>query len=202
MAAALGLRLWGIRQGLPYSYNSDEATHFVPRAIAFFSHDYNPQYFLNPPAYSYLLHGVFELWFGSADAVRRAFATDPTGVFVLARVVAAGLGTLAVWLTYLAGARLFDRTIALLGAAVLAVAFLPVFYSHLALNDVPTLAPVALALYGVAGILRNGSRREYVLAGVGVGLAAATKYTGGITALCVLLAALCDASTGAPGRSA
>jgi hypothetical protein len=53
------LRLWGTKQGLPYSYNIDEAAHFVPRAIAFFSHDLKPQYFLNPPAYSYVLHGVF-----------------------------------------------------------------------------------------------------------------------------------------------
>ena len=75
LAVTLALRLWGIKQGLPYSYNSDEATHFVPRAIAFFSHDYNPQYFLNPPAYSYLLHFVFELWFGGPDAVRRAYVS-------------------------------------------------------------------------------------------------------------------------------
>ena len=61
----LGLRLWGIKQGLPYSYNSDEAQHFVPRAVAFFTHDFNPHYFLNPPAYSYLLHIVFELWFSA-----------------------------------------------------------------------------------------------------------------------------------------
>jgi Dolichyl-phosphate-mannose-protein mannosyltransferase len=201
LALTLGLRLWGVKQGLPYSYNSDEATHFVPRAIAFFSHDLNPQYFLNPPAYSYLLHIVFELWFGSADAVRRAYADDPTGVFVVARVVAAALGTIAVWLTYLAGARLFDRTVALLGAAVFGLAFLPVFYSHLALNDVPALAPVALALYGAAGILRNGSRRDYVLAGVGIGLAAATKYTGGVTAVCLLGAFACDAASGAPGQA-
>jgi hypothetical protein len=201
LALTLALRLWGVKQGLPYSYNSDEATHFVPRAIAFFSHDLNPQYFLNPPAYSYLLHIVFELWFGSADAVRRSYATDPTGVFVLARVVAAVLGTIAVWLTYLAGARLFDRTVALLGAAVFGLGFLPIFYSHLALNDVPALAPVALALYGTAGILRNGSRRDYVLAGVGIGLAAATKYTGAITAVCLIGAFACDAASGAPGQA-
>jgi hypothetical protein len=198
LAVTLGLRLWGIKQGLPYSYNSDEATHFVPRAIAFFNHDLNPQYFLNPPAYSYLLHVVFELWFGSADAVRRADATDPTAVFVLARVVVAVLGTVAVWLTYLAGARLLDRTVALLGAAVFGLAFLPIFYSHLALNDVPTLAPVALSLYGVAGVLRNGARREYVIAGIGVGLAGATKYTGAITLVCLLAAALIDGLSGRP----
>jgi hypothetical protein len=197
LAGTFGLRLWGIKQGLPYSYNVDEATHFVPRAIAFFSHDYNPQYFLNPPAYSYLLHIVFELWYGSGDAVSRAFTTDPTSVFVLARVVAAVLGTVAVWLTYLAGERLFGRAVALLGAAIFAVAYLPAFYSHLALNDVPALAPVALSLYGVAGVLRRGWRRDYVLAGVGIGLAAATKYTGGITLVCLLGAAVADGLGGA-----
>ena len=115
LAVTLGLRLWGVKQGLPYSYNSDEATHFVPRAIAFFSHDYNPQYFLNPPAYSYLLHFVFELWFGGPDAVRRAYVANPTEVFVVARVVAAVLGTMAVWLTYLAGERLFNKTVGAAG---------------------------------------------------------------------------------------
>ncbi len=196
LAVSFGLRLWGVKQGLPYSYNVDEATHFVPRAIAFFGHDYNPQYFLNPPAYSYLLHIVFEMWFGSADAVRRLYAADPTNVFVVARVVAAALGTVSVWLTYLAGARLFHRTVGLLAAAILGLAFLPIFYSHLALNDVPTLAPVALSLYGIAGILRTGARRDYVLAGVGIGLAAATKYTGGIVIVCLVGAFLADALAG------
>jgi hypothetical protein len=31
-----------------------------------------PQYFLNPPAYSYPVHLVLELWFGSGGAVSRA----------------------------------------------------------------------------------------------------------------------------------
>jgi len=189
LVVTLALRLWGIKQGLPYSYNVDEATHFVPRAIGFFSHDYNPQYFLNPPAYSYLLHIVFELWFGSGDAVSRVFASDPTQVFVVARVLAAGLGTIAVWLTYLAGERFFHRTVGLAAAAIFGFAFLPSFYSHLALNDTPTLAPVALALYGISGVLRRGSSRDYVISGVAIGLAAATKYTGGVVLVCLLAAA-------------
>ena len=197
LVVTFALRLWGIKQGLPYSYNVDEATHFVPRALAFFSHDLNPQYFLNPPAYSYLLHIVFELWFGSGDAATRAYTVDPTQVFVVARVVAAALGTIAVWLTYLAGVRLFGRTVALLGAAIFGLSYLPIFYSHLALNDVPTLAPVALSLYGVAGVLRRGWRRDYVLSGIAIGLAAATKYTGGITVVCLLGAAVADGLGGA-----
>jgi 4-amino-4-deoxy-L-arabinose transferase-like glycosyltransferase len=202
LIACLLLRLWGIEQGLPYSYNIDEATHFVPRAVAFFHHNLDPHYFLNPPAYSYLLHAVFELWFGSADAVTRTFITDPTAVYVVGRVIAAVLGTVAVWLTYLAGARLFGRTTGLLAAAVFGLAFLPTFYSHLALNDVPTLAPVALSLWGVARVLRRGRMTDYVIAGAGIGLAAATKYTGGITLLCLIAAAVCDgASTSARAAS-
>ncbi len=198
LIAAFLLRIWGIKQGLPYTYNSDEATHFVPRAIAFFSHDLNPHYFLNPPAYSYLLHIVFELWFGSGDAVVRSYTNDPTAVFVVARVVAAVLGTAAVALTYVAGTRLFNRSVGLLAAAIFGFAFLPVFYSHLALNDVPTLGPVALALYGAGGVVRRGRLRDYVIGGIGVGLAAATKYTGGITAVCLVAAAFCDGAAGAP----
>ena len=61
-----------------------------------------------------------------------------------------------MWLTYLAGARFFNRNVGLLAAAIFGLAFLPIFYSHLALNDVPTLAPVALSLYGTA--LRDAPR--------------------------------------------
>jgi hypothetical protein len=202
LAVAFVLRVWGIKQGLPYIYNSDEQAHFVPRAIAFFWHDLNPHYFLNPPAYSYLLHIVFELWFGSGDAVARTYTTDPTTVFVVARLVAAVLGTVAVFFTYLAGARLFHRAIGLIAAAIMTVAFLPVFYSHLALNDVPALAPVALALYAAAGVMRLGRRRDYVLAGIAIGLAAATKYTGGFVLACLLVAAVQDASGGSMAQSA
>jgi hypothetical protein len=198
LVATFVLRLWGIKQGLPFSYNADEATHFVPRAVGFFGHNLDPSYFLNPPAYSYLLHIVFELWFGSADAVTRAYTDDPTTVYVVARVVAALLGTIAVWLTYLAGTRLFNRTVGLLAAAIFGLAFLPIFYSHLALNDVPALAPVTLSLYGIAGVLRRGRTRDYAIAGLGIGLAAATKYTGGITLLCLVAAYVCDSSGGSP----
>jgi Dolichyl-phosphate-mannose-protein mannosyltransferase len=102
-----------------------------------------------------------------------------------------------VWFTYLAGRRFFNRDVGLLAAAVSAVAFLPVFYSHLALNDVPALAPVAMSLAGVAGVMRYGRWRDYALAGAGIGLAAATKYTGGITLVCLLIAFICDSTGGA-----
>jgi hypothetical protein len=129
-----------------------------------------------------------------------AYTHDPEGVYVLARIAAAVLGTLALWLLYLTGARLFSRAVGLLAAAVEAVAFLPVFYSHLALNDVPTLAPVTLSLLGTAGVLRKGRLRDHLLAGIGLGLACATKYTAGIVLVPYLAALIVRAlEDGRPG---
>src|SRR4051812_31249637 len=169
MAGALVLRLWGASHGLPYAYNADENAHFVPKAIGLFGHSWNPDYFVNPPGYTYLLHLVFGVWFGGGDGVAQRFSSDPTDVFLLARNVAAVVGTVAVGLLSVAGARLSARRVGLLAAALMAVAFLPVFYSHLALNDVPTLLGVTLGMVGVGGIVRRGAPADYVLAGIGLG---------------------------------
>jgi hypothetical protein len=183
LAVGLALRLWGVGQGLPYAYNADEADHFVPRAVDMFSHNLDPHYFANPPAFTYLLHFLFAAWYGGATGVRQAVSLHPGEVYTLGRIAAAVLGTAALWLLYATGARLFGRGVGLLAAAIEAVAFLPVFYSHLALNDVPTLAPMTLSLLGSAGVLRRGRRRDYLVAGVGLGLACATKYPAGIALL-------------------
>jgi 4-amino-4-deoxy-L-arabinose transferase-like glycosyltransferase len=186
---AFGLRIWGVDHGLPYAYNADENAHFVTRAIGIFGHDWNPNYYVNPPAYTYLVHIVLGIAYGGRAGVSDAFAADPTGIWILSRVIAGLTGTIAVWLLYLAGSRLVDRRVGLLAAGIMAVAFLPVFYSKLALNDVPTTMGVCLALWGAAGILRNGRARDYAYAGIGLGLACATKYTGGIVLLAILGAA-------------
>jgi hypothetical protein len=190
LGGGLALRLWGVRQGLPYAYNADEADHFVPHAIEMFEHGtLNPGYFANPPAFTYVLHFLYAVWYGGAQGAVHAFELHPAALYTLARVVAALLGTSALWLSYLTGARLFDRAVGLLAAAIEAVAFLPVFYAHLALNDAPTLAPATLSLLGSAGVLRKGRPRDYLLAGVGLGLACATKYTAGIVLVPLLVAA-------------
>jgi hypothetical protein len=190
LALGLALRLWGVRQGLPYAYNIDEHDHFVPHAVEMFARGtLNPHYFANPPAFSYLLHYLFALSYGGGAGVVRAFELHPAGLYTLARIAAAILGTSALWLLYATGARLFGRAVGLLAATIEAVAFLPVFYAHLALNDVPTLAPLTLSLLGTAGVLRKGRARDYLLAGAGLGLACASKYTAGI-AIAPLVAAI------------
>ena len=159
----------GHQAGLPYVYNIDEADHFVPHAVAMFGAQPEPP-LLRQPARLHLsaalpLRVVVRRARGVSHALARATRRD---VFTLARVAAALLGTLAVWLLYVAGARLFDRGVGLLAAALEAVAFLPVFYAQLALNDVPDArAADARRCWAAAGVLRNGRARDYAIAGVG-----------------------------------
>jgi hypothetical protein len=189
LLGALALRLWGIRAGLPFSYNEDEERHFVPIAVSFLGHGLNPGYFLNPPGYTELLAGVYALWFhGGAATAERAFARDPSELLLIGRVTAALLGTLAVALLHASGARLFDRRVGLLAAALGACAFLPVSYAHLALNDVPALALATLALLATALVLRGGGTGAALFGGLAVGLAAGTKYTAGIMLLPLMTA--------------
>jgi hypothetical protein len=184
------LRVWGIRHGLPLIYNPDEQLHFVPKAVEFFQSGYNPHYYVNPPGFSYLLHLVFFSWFGGRDGVLEAWSSRSSDVFLVGRYTSAALGTLAVLLTYLTAKRLFDRKHGLLAAALLAVAFLPVFFGHQAINDGAQLAPIALSLFGSARIFTCGSRVDYLIAGTGLGLACGTKYPAGIVILPLLAAAL------------
>ena len=71
----------------------------------------------------------------------------------------------------------------------MAVAFLPVFYSKHALNDVVTLAPVTVALVGCLLVYERGWWTDWALAGGAIGVATATKYTAGAMLLTLLVAA-------------
>jgi MFS family permease len=198
--AALGLRLWGIRWGLPYAYNLDERSHFVPRAVAYFrDSSLDPDYQLNPAGLIEWIAAALWVFKGGSDGVVRAWTTDPGAIWTIARVASAVLSTAAIALMYAAGSRLFDRRVGLLSAAILGFAFLPTHYGHLALNDGPSLVTTALALFGVAGIVRYGRRRDYAIAGAAIGLGFGVKYNTAFIGLPLLTAAAIHALGWRPG---
>ncbi len=198
---ALLVRLAGVRHGLPFVFNIDERAHFVPRAIGMFDGDLNPHDFLNSSGLIYLLLGVFWVGFRGGDRAQREYGMDPTTVFVVGRLVTVAFGTAAVALTYGTAARLAGRTAGLLAGLVAALAFLPVFYSHQSVNDVPAMALVSLALFAAAGIAVRGRRRDVLLGGLAVGLAFGTKYNALMSGLPVATACVL-AALDAPDRRA
>lgn len=191
VAGALVLRLWGTGWGLPFAYNLDERSHFLPRAVAMLrDHSLDPDYQLNPSGLIEFLAGILLVAHGGAGAAVRAFERDPGQVWLIARVASALVSAGAVWLLYVAGKRLFDRWVGLVAAAILATAFLPVHYGHLALNDAPSLAPTALGLIGIAGIVGGGRLRHYAVAGAALGLAVGLKYNAAFMGLPLLTAGI------------
>jgi hypothetical protein len=154
----------------------------------------NPHYFQNPPGFSYILHALYSVAYGTppigshGTAIHKAFDGDPTTLYVIARVTSALMGLGAAWLLYFAGKRLYGSAVALVAAAFITFTFLPVHYSHFALNDVPTLLPLCLGLLGLAGITTKGRLLDYLIAGVGLGLATGTKYTAAALSVAIFIA--------------
>jgi hypothetical protein len=183
LAVGVALRVWGVKSGLPFIYDLDERRHFVDTAVQMYRHGYNPHYFQNPPGFTYLLHVVFSfayggLWpRGAGPTVRAHLLVDPAPLFIIGRVAAGLLGVGAAWAAYFVGKRLYGVVAGLGAATLLALAFLPVSYGHLALNDVPTLLPLTVGLLGVVLAYERGTWPAYLLAGAGIGVSAGFKYT-------------------------
>src|SRR5262245_33865003 len=194
LAAALALRLFGLRYGLPAVYNPDEVA-IMSRALAFAKGDLNPHNFLYPTLYFYVLF----VWEGLAaiaavatgavasfDAFQREFFLDPTRVYVAGRLLTALLGTATAAATFALARRIAGPVAGLVAALAVAVSPLHVRDSHYVKHDVPVtlLIVVAYLAYerlwrvfpsgtGVFEEVRDG---EVIWAGVLTGLAFSTHY--------------------------
>src|SRR3954447_11175934 len=198
LVVGLVLRVKNNGYGLPYVYNVDEGSHFTARAIGMLGGDWNPHYFQNPSAFTYLAHIALKLRFGKSAI--DAFKLDPTTIYETTRTVAALLCLIGVVAIFWGGQRLWDPRVAIAAAALMTFAFLPVTYSRIAVTDVGVLAPVALSIAGSVRVWEDGRLRWWLLAGAGAGLAVGFKYTAGLVLLPLAVAALAAAVRG--GREA
>jgi 4-amino-4-deoxy-L-arabinose transferase-like glycosyltransferase len=194
LIVGLALRLWGIRSGLPVALNLDEYAHFTVTAVNMFGDGLNPHYFQNPPGFTYLLHALFSIAYlespvhSLGKGIHHAFNTDATTIYTIARVTSAVMGIGASLALYFAGRKLYGTGVALAAAAFLTFTYLPVHYSHFALNDVPTLLPLCIGLFGLSGVILNGRALDYGVAGLGLGLATGTKYTAAALSVAIFIA--------------
>jgi dolichyl-phosphate-mannose--protein O-mannosyl transferase len=182
------LRVKNNGYGLPYVYNVDEGSHFTARAVSMLSGDWNPHYFQNPSAFTYLANFALRVRFGKAAI--DAFKLDPTAIYETTRAVAAMLGMLGVVAVFWAARKLWDSGTAVAAAALMTFAFLPVTYSRVAVTDVGVLAPVALSIVGSVRAWEDGRLRWWVLAGAAAGVAVGFKYTAGLVLLPLAVATI------------
>lgn len=172
---ALAGRLVAVRHGLPHAYNADEELHFVPQAARAADGDWSSGYFENPSGLTYLFAVVLRLALPGRDATR-LLVDDPALVYTVARLVVVVLGTATVAVVAVVGRRAFGSSAGVFAAAFVGLTFLPVFYAHHALNDAPTLLPLAVALGACLRLHERGGTAAATLAGAATGVAAGTKY--------------------------
>lgn len=178
---ALALRLWGIGFGLPYLEHPDEWA-VADRAVQMIqTGNFRPDAFIYPTLYTYMqaalaaahfLQGVGAGLYQTVDQI------DLRRFYVWGRTLTALVGTAAVLLTYAVGRVLYGRATGLLAALLLAVIPAAIADAHYITTDTPSMAFSVLAFLAIAHLAHapRQPHRAALLAGLCVGLAAATKY--------------------------
>ena len=174
---AVVVRLWGIDYGLPqFSCEGGNETYVISHANDMLKNmDFNPHNFIYPTLYTYML----VLLFWCCNAVRHVMdlgLCSYADLFLMGRVVTALFGGLSVLLVYLIGSRFYDKKIGLVGSIFLALAYLHIRDSHFATPDVPVAFFILLSLLFIHKIMLYGRTKDYAIAGLISGLAAAVKY--------------------------
>lgn len=202
---AVGVRSWGIGFGLPHLYHPDENVYVDIAQRMFKTGDWNPHFFNYPSLFLYLnalayypyaayrwLLGLFGApvdIMGPQMLVMGVGQTPDEGTFLLGRYLTVAFGVGAVALTYLIGKKVLGSIVVGLGGALLlAVSSTAVISSRSITPDTFLLFFLLLAFLGAGLVYKEGRMRWYLLAGVGIGLAASTKYNA-VLIISVLLAA-------------
>lgn len=190
LIAAAVLRFWALGRGIPYAVGVDEP-EILERAVTMMrAGSLHPHFFDYPTLYIYLQLVVAVVRFitGALTGEWASLAQADGGSFYLwGRAVTATFGVATVLLVYHVGMRWGARH-ALLAAGLLAVLPLHVRYSHYVLTDVPLTFFVTLTFLLSLSAHERGTVGGFVWAGTAAGVAAATKYNGGLALLMPLMA--------------
>lgn len=198
LVVAIGgaLRFTALGQGIPFALGVDEP-EIIERSVRMMkSGDFHPHFFDYPGLYIYIqfltactrfvVGSIGGLWANLNEAA-------PAEFYLWGRAVTATFGTLTILLVYRAGRRISALT-GLLSAAIFAVQSMHVRESQFVLTDVPTTFFVALTWVLALRAHEQHTTRAFFWAGVASGLAAATKYNGGVAILLPLLILLLGAA--------
>jgi hypothetical protein len=143
------------------------------------------------PSLSYLPQGAL---LAASEGLHRATGADifrvfagrddfsPTG-YLLCRLLQAVFGTLSLYLTFLIGRRLFSPAVGLAGALALSAVEWHIRQSAIFKPDILLVLTCLLAFLWSLDAVEAPGWRRYARAGLGIGLALASKYNAAAVAL-------------------
>lgn len=204
---ALGFRLHNIGFGLPSLYDPDEPIFMIKALELLTNGTLNPKWFGHPGTTTIYLLALIDIsvaggglvagsWHSAAEFAKAAFA-DPGLLFIPARTAMAIIGVLNVWLTYLVGRRLYGTVAGLIGATLLAVNGFHIAWSQVVRTDIHASLFMLASLLFAIRIAEHGKTKDYVLAGLFVGFAVATKWPS-VTIFIAIMGAAVSRSLASP----
>ena len=204
LALALGLRLWGINFGLPYVEHPDEPFWVIQVLKMIKSGDPNPHDFIYPSLYYYvnaliylLIYGVGRLsgaFSSLADLAEPVLLMGGSGktdlpiLFLAGRSLSVLLGVATAALTFDLGRRITGFVLGgVLAGLWVALSPTLVANSRFLIPDGPLAFCTTLVVWAAWRIYQDGRTRDYLLAGVALGLAVGLKYNAAVFALAIVL---------------
>lgn len=188
---AAALRILGIWHDYPFSFYPDEA-HFVKRALAFGSLDFNPHWFHKPAFFMYLLffeYGAYFVigkilsWWQGAPEFAAHYIGNPGTFYMIGRVTVALFSVATIWVVFRLGEKHFYRNSGILAALLLAVTYGHVDSSQDIKADVPAAFFMIASMFFLLNYLNSGRNKDFILTLVFAGIGTATKYYPGVMLL-------------------
>ena len=210
-ALGLALRVVGLQYGLPHVYNPDEVS-IMTRALSFAKGTLNPENFLYPTFFFYVLFAWVGAWLGvlwlsgrvgSLGELQQLYFGDPTTIYTAGRLLGAVAGTATIALVYALGRQIANARIALAAAMFVAVSPLHVRDSHYVKHDVPATLLIVLAYVAMLRVWpgtsgRPATRRDVWIAAAACGAAFSTHYYCVFLAVPLLAVVVAHARTDGP----
>jgi 4-amino-4-deoxy-L-arabinose transferase-like glycosyltransferase/tetratricopeptide (TPR) repeat protein len=195
LTAGVLLRGWNIGWGFPYLYEEAIPLRFGMKLWPSLPPSVDYHFFVYPAFTYYLQLFVQFLHFCAGFAIGTyanlaafiaLFGSDPSAFTLVARAttVIADAGIIIVCYHLLD--KHFNRASALIAAALIAFNVLHLKQSHLVNVDTFLTFFSAILLLALYRLAENPSTRNYVIAGLALGLASASKYNGAFLAVAIV----------------
>lgn len=179
LLASLWLRLESAWFAYPLIIHPDEPT-LVNKALKIYkTHDFNPHFFNYPSLVIYLQSATSAglVFLGSLLYGANLGVIPLVDFHVAGRIVAAVASVASIFVTFLIGRRLSGGYAGVFAAALVGVSPLHILNSALVTTDIWVAIFSTFVLYYCVKISDDRSLKNYLLAGIFVGLAVGSKYT-------------------------
>lgn len=189
LCVGAALRVWHIDWGLPYLYEEAIPLRYGMQLWDLGQNPIDYHFFVYPAFTYYVQYAIQWIHFaigyltgaysGISDFLK-LYSVDPTRFVIVGRMATVFVDTCLIIVVYKIVEKYFNKFAAILAVGLLSINILHIKESQLINVDSFLALFSVLTLYYLLKLQESPTRRWYLLSGVSIGLAAASKYNGAI----------------------